>query len=62
MSRDFNFSPTQVIGNAGQQEQIQRSLVDDMAQAILMRLQAQGGGVVGMPAAASSAASAPGHD
>jgi LPS-assembly lipoprotein len=61
MSRDFNFTATQVIGNAGQQEQIQRSLVDDMAQAILMRLQAQGGGVVGAPATPSSAASEPGR-
>ena len=62
MSRDFTFSPTQVIGNAGQQTQIQRGLVDDMAQAILMRLQAQGGGVAGMPATASSAPATPGHD
>lgn len=42
MSRDFTFDQTQVLGSAGQQEQIQRGLVDDMAQAILMRLQAQG--------------------
>ncbi len=46
MARSFTFDQTQVIGSAGQQAQIQRSLVDDMVQAILMRLQAQGGGVV----------------
>ncbi len=62
MSRNFTFNQAQVIGSAGQQEQIQRGLIDDTAQAILMRLRAQGGGVVGKPAAASSAAPlAPGH-
>ena len=58
MSRNFTFDQTQVIGSAGQQQQIQRSLVDDMTQAILMRLQAQGYGTAGKPAAAASAAGA----
>ncbi len=54
MSRSFTFDQTQVIGSAGQQEQIQRSLVDDMTQAILMRLQKQGYGVAGQAAGAAA--------
>ncbi len=55
MERSFTFDQTQVIGSAGQQQQIKRSLVDDMTQAILMRLQAQGHGAVAPSAATSTA-------
>lgn len=55
MSREFSYDATNTIGTTAQVEEIQRSLNDDMVQAILFRLQAlqKHGGVVA-PAAASS--------
>ena len=42
MSRDYSYDATNTIGNQAQVEEIQRSLNDDMVQAILFRLQAAG--------------------
>lgn len=42
MSREFSYDAFNTIGNASQIDQIQRSLIDDMVQAILFRLQAAG--------------------
>ena len=57
MSREFSYDATNTVGTTAQVEEIQRSLNDDMVQAILFRLQAlqkHGGGTVA-PASASSA-------
>ena len=40
MSREYSYDASDTIGNASQVEQIQKSLSDDMVQAILFRLQA----------------------
>lgn len=40
MRRSYTFDRTQVIGSPAEQEAIRRSLVQDMSQAILLRLQA----------------------
>ncbi len=40
MSREYSYDATNTVGNAAQVEEIQRSLNDDMVQAILFRLQA----------------------
>lgn len=40
MSREFTYDSRQTLGTATQQEQIRASLVDDMVQAILRRVQA----------------------
>jgi LPS-assembly lipoprotein len=40
MSREFTYDQSQALGTATRQEQIQKSLVDDMVQAILRQLQA----------------------
>ena len=50
MSREFSYDASNTIGSASQVEQIQKSLDDDMVQAIMFRLQAAGHA----PAAASS--------
>ena len=42
MSRNYSYDATNTIGNTAQVEEIQRSLNDDMVQAILFRLQAAG--------------------
>jgi len=42
MSREFSYDAFNTIGNQSQIDQIQRSLIDDMVQAILFRLQAAG--------------------
>ena len=42
MSREFSSDASNTIGNASQVEQIQKSLDDDMVQAIMFRLQAAG--------------------
>ncbi|MEO6926570.1 MAG: LPS assembly lipoprotein LptE [Rhodanobacter sp.] len=42
MSREYSYDASDTIGNASQVEQIQKSLNDDMVQAILFRLQAAG--------------------
>ena len=52
MSREYSYDATDTIGNASQVQQIQRSLDDDMVQAILFRLQAAGQHP--LPAASSS--------
>ncbi|WP_266169558.1 LPS assembly lipoprotein LptE [Dyella subtropica] len=56
MSRDFSYDATNTIGTTAQVQEIQRSLNDDMVQAILFRLQAlqKHGGTV-EPANASPA-------
>ena len=51
MSREFSYDASNTIGNASQVEQIQKSLDDDMVQAIMFRLEAAGR----HPAAAASA-------
>jgi LPS-assembly lipoprotein len=40
MSRDFSYDALNTIGTAAQTEQLQNSLVDDMVQSILFRLEA----------------------
>ncbi|NID15581.1 LPS assembly lipoprotein LptE [Luteibacter yeojuensis] len=40
MSREFSYDATNTIGTASQTEELQRSLIGDMVQAILFRLQA----------------------
>lgn len=40
MSRDYSYDATNTVGNDAQVEQIQRSLIDDMVQSIMFRLQA----------------------
>ncbi|MBB3225547.1 LPS-assembly lipoprotein [Luteibacter sp. Sphag1AF] len=42
MSREFSYDATNTIGSATQTEELQRSLVGDMVQSILFRLQAAG--------------------
>jgi LPS-assembly lipoprotein len=40
MSREYSYDASNTVGNAAQVEQIQKSLDDDMVQAIMFRLQA----------------------
>lgn len=40
MSREFSYDATNAIGTASQTEELQRSLISDMVQSILFRLQA----------------------
>ena len=40
MSREYSYDATNTVGNYAQVEEIQRSLIDDMVQSILFRLQA----------------------
>lgn len=40
MQREYSYDATDSVGNGAQVEQIERSLVDDMVQAIMFRLQA----------------------
>lgn len=54
MSRNYSYDAGNTIGNASQVEQIQRSLNDDMVQAILFRLQAAGKHELAAPAGAAS--------
>ncbi|WP_426663418.1 LPS assembly lipoprotein LptE [Rhodanobacter aciditrophus] len=42
MQREYSYDSTDTVGNASQVQQIQRSLVDDMVQAIMFRLEAAG--------------------
>lgn len=42
MSREFSYDATNTIGTASQTEELQRSLIGDMVQSILFRLQAAG--------------------
>jgi LPS-assembly lipoprotein len=54
MSREYSYDASNTVGNASQVEEIQRSLNDDMAQAILFRLQAASKHDLAVPATASS--------
>ncbi len=54
MSREFSYDATNTVGNASQIDEIQRSLNDDMVQAILLRLEAAGKHGVVAPAPATS--------
>lgn len=54
MSRNYSYDAGNTIGNASQVEEIQRSLNDDMVQAILFRLQAAGKHQLAAPASAAS--------
>lgn len=42
MQREYSYDSTDTVGNASQVQQIQRSLVDDMVQAIMFRVEAAG--------------------
>ena len=42
LQREYSYDSTDTVGNASQVQQIQRSLVDDMVQAIMFRLEAAG--------------------
>ena len=54
MSREYSYDATDAVGNASQVEALQKSLSDDMVQAILFRLQAAGKHEMAEPATASS--------
>lgn len=54
MSRNYSYDAGNTVGNASQVEEIQRSLNDDMVQAILFRLQAAGKHQLATPAGAAS--------
>lgn len=54
MSRNYSYDATNTIGNTAQIEEIQRSLNDDMVQAILFRLQAAGKHELATPAVPST--------
>jgi LPS-assembly lipoprotein len=54
MSREYSYDATNTVGNASQVQEIQRSLNDDMVQAILFRLQAAAKHELAAPASASS--------
>jgi LPS-assembly lipoprotein len=56
MQREYSYDATNTVGNASQVTEIQRSLNQDMVQAILFRLQAVSKRSAAAPAAASSAA------
>ncbi|PWK92078.1 LPS assembly lipoprotein LptE [Fulvimonas soli] len=59
MSREFSYDATNAVGTDTQVEELQRSLNDDMVQAILFRLQAAGRHAQeAAPAAPAAAASA----
>lgn len=55
MSREYSYDASNTVGNASQVQEIQRSLNDDMVQAILFRLQAASKHELAAPAPASSA-------
>lgn len=54
MQREYSYDATNTVGNASQVQEIERSLNDDMVQAILFRLQAAGKHQLAAPATASS--------
>jgi LPS-assembly lipoprotein len=54
MSREYSADASNLVGNAAQVEELQRSLNDDMVQAILFRLQAAGRHELAAPASAAS--------
>ncbi len=61
MQREYSYDATNTIGNASQVTEIQRSLNDDMVQAILFRLQAASKHPLVEPAAAAPAAASSTH-
>jgi len=61
MSREYSYDATQTIGNASEVQQIQGSLISDMVQAIMFRLQAANKRELAAPAAGSTTA-APASD
>ena len=58
MQREYSYDATNTIGNVSQVTEIQRSLSQDMVQAILFRLQAASKHAATAPASASSSAPA----
>lgn len=54
MSREFSFDASNAVGSESQVQELQRSLNDDMVQAILFRLQAANKGHLAEPASAAS--------
>lgn len=54
MSREYSYDASNTIGNESQVQEIQRSLNDDMVQAILFRLQAASKHQLAAPAPAAS--------
>jgi len=56
MQREYSYDATNTIGNASEVTEIQRSLNEDMVQAILFRLQAASKHTMAAPASASSTA------
>ena len=54
MSREYSYDASNTVGNASQVQELQRSLNDDMVQAILFRLQAAGKHQLAGPASAAS--------
>jgi LPS-assembly lipoprotein len=54
MSREYSYDASNTVGNESQVQEIQRSLNDDMVQAILFRLQAASKHELAAPASASS--------
>ncbi|HWX67253.1 MAG TPA: LPS assembly lipoprotein LptE [Rhodanobacter sp.] len=54
MQREYSYDATNTVGNASQVQEIERSLNDDMVQAILFRLQAASKHQLAAPATASS--------
>ncbi len=54
MSREYSYDASNTIGNASQVQELQRSLTDDMVQAILFRLQAVSKHELAAPATAAS--------
>ncbi len=57
MQREYSYDATNTIGNASQVTEIQRSLNEDMVQAILFRLQAASKHAAAPPVAAAPSAS-----
>ena len=53
MSREYSYDASNTVGDESQVQEIQRSLNDDMVQAILFRLQAAGKHELAAPASAS---------
>ena len=54
MQREYSYDATDAVGNSAQVEALQKSLQDDMVQAILFRLQAAGAHELAAPASAAS--------
>ncbi|MEW9623649.1 LPS-assembly lipoprotein LptE [Rhodanobacter geophilus] len=54
MQREYSYDSTDTIGNASQVQQIEGSLIDDMVQAIMFRLEAAGQHPQTAPAPAST--------